>query len=83
MKGFILSVAFAEAWAASPVRDHLEGCLKFLLCYLTASTAVESPVHTVCFGRRQNPGTERGRNGQAGAVFCMRYVWLQVIRAVL
>ena len=47
----ILSIAFAEVWVASLVRSHLEGCLKFFLCYLTAHTAAESPVHTVCFGR--------------------------------
>lgn len=51
MKIFILSVAFAEVWAACLLRDHLEGCLKILLCYLTARTAVESPVHTICFGK--------------------------------
>lgn len=50
-KIFILNVAFVEVWVESPVRDHLEGCLKFLLCYLTVCIAVESPVHTVCFGR--------------------------------
>lgn len=51
MKICILSVASAEVWVDSLVRDHLEGCLKCLLCYLTAYIAVDSPVHTVCFGR--------------------------------
>lgn len=44
MKIFILSVPFAEVWVASLVRDHLEGCVKLLLCCLTAHTAVESPL---------------------------------------